>query len=87
VLLSDRDSSNIFYTVAQHIKHIADQVEKLAPQVALAAVFAHNNPGDERAQQQLSLMKDEWNAKVRQMTTAVDEVTDSQDLLVASGKI
>jgi len=50
-------------------------------------LFAHNNPSDKHGQQQLSLVKDEWNAKVRQMTTAVDEVTDSQDLLVASGKI
>ena len=75
------------YTVAQRIKHTADQVEKLAPQVASAALFAHNNPSDQHGQQHLSLVKDEWTAKVKQLTTAVDEVTDSQDLLVASGKI
>ena len=75
------------FAVAQHIKQTADQVERLAPQVASAALFAHNNPSDQYAQQHLSLVKDEWNNKVKQLTAAVDEVTDSQDLLAASGML
>ena len=74
-------------TVVQQIKDTAAQVEKLAPQVASAALSAHGNPRDHQAQQHLTLVKDEWTAKVKQLTTAIDDVTDSQELLTASGAL
>lgn len=72
-------------TVVQQIKLTADQVEKLAPQVASAALSAHNNPRNQHTQQHLTLVKDEWTAKVKQLTAAIDDVTDAQELLTASG--
>ena len=77
----------IHVTVVQQIKDTAAQVEKLAPQVASAALSAHGNPRDHQAQQHLTLVKDEWTAKVKQLTTAIDDVTDSQELLTASGAL
>lgn len=71
--------------MVQQIKHTAAQVEKLAPQVTSAALSAHGNPRDQHAQQYLTLVKDEWTAKVKQLTAAIDDVTDSQELLTASG--
>ena len=72
-------------TVVQQIKNTASQVEKLAPQVASAALSAHHNPRDRQAHQHLTLVKDEWTAKVKQLTAAIDDVTDPQELLTASG--
>ena len=46
-------------TVVQQIKNTAFQVEKLAPQVASAALSAHHNSRDRQAQQHLTLVKDE----------------------------
>lgn len=77
----------IVVTVVQQIKDTAAQVEKLAPQVASAALSAHGNPRDEQAQQHLTLVKDEWTAKVKQLTATIDDVTDSQELLAASGTL
>ena len=71
--------------VVQQIKDTAAQVEQLAPQVASAALLAHGKPRDQNAQQHLTLVKDEWTAKVKQLTATIDDVTDSQELLTASG--
>ena len=73
-------------TVVQQIKNTASQVEKLAPQVASAALSAHHNPRDRQAHEHLTLVKDEWTAKVKQLTAAIDDVTDPQELLTASGR-
>ena len=71
--------------VVQQIRDTAAQVEQLAPQVASAALSVHGKPRDQQAQQHLTLVKDEWTAKVKQLTAAIDDVTDPQELLTASG--
>jgi len=74
----------VVVAVVQQIKLTANQVEKLAPQVTSAALSAHSHPSDQ-AQQHLTLVKDEWTAKVKQLTAAIDDVMDAQELLTASG--
>ena len=80
-----KSSCGSFTVVVQQIKDTAVQVEKLAPQVMSAALSARHNPRDRQAQQHLTLVKDEWAAKVKELTAAVDDVTDAQELLTASG--
>ena len=80
-----KNSCNYLTVVVQQIKDTAAQVEKLAPQVTSAALSARHNPRDRQAHQHLTLVKDEWAAKVKQLTAVVDDVTDAQELLTASG--
>ena len=75
----------LFGVMVQQIKDIAVQVEKLAPPVTSAALSVRHNPRDRQAQQHLTLVKDEWVAKVKELTAAVDDITDAQELLTASG--
>lgn len=66
------------------IQHTAAQLEKLAPQVAQAAILLCHQPTSKTAQENMETYKNAWFDKVRLLTTALDNITTLDDFLAVS---
>ena len=68
------------------IKNLADEVDKLTPQVVAAALGVKKTPEDKGARQHLNSLRKEWAGKVQELTTAIDDIIDPKDFMAVSGE-
>ena len=75
------------HTGVQLIKDLADEVDKLTPQVVAAALDVRKTPEDKSTRRHLDSLRKEWAGKVQELTTAIDDIIDPKDFMAVSGEV
>lgn len=65
------------------IQHLTQEVEQLSPKLMSAAESAFSKGGS-TCWEHLNFLSDEWSQRVRNLTSAVDEVVDPRDFIVVA---
>lgn len=68
------------------IKELANEIDKMTPQVVDAALAVRKETSNRSAQEHLNTLRREWAGKVQQLTRAIDDIIDPEDFMAVSGE-
>ena len=71
---------------AIQVKDIAKELDRLTHLVVTAALALKRNEHDQSARQQLNEVRQQWHAKVQQLTSAIDDIVSPHEFVAATGE-
>ena len=69
----------------QKIQQLADEIDRLTPLVAQAAIRVRREPSNAEAREELDSRRMEWAKTVKELTNAVDVIINPEDFTAVSG--